>query len=125
MNESETYIGKINFYSTASKGTIQKYVTILLPEDTEFNPFEKISVSLSRTLSDAAQDFIGHADSTLPCYQQMRDMDINQTLLFPFNRWKAVRASASSLKKGYGALFNVHKLGKIKEVGDISVTRLA
>ena len=41
----------------------------------------------------------------------MRNMNINDELYFPVQRWGAVRSCANRLKDDYGAVYVVNKIG--------------
>lgn len=51
-------------------------------------------------------------------------MDIEDIVVFPYEKWNAVRSAASTIGKQFHSKFIVSKIGKHNEVGDISVKRV-
>lgn len=49
---------------------------------------------------------------------KMRKMNVGDWLFFPIGRWGAVRASATAMKKQYGCVFRVNRIGD-----EVRVTR--
>lgn len=41
---------------------------------------------------------------------KIKNMEVNDWLFFPISRWNACRSAASTLKKCYGAVFEVHRV---------------
>lgn len=60
-----------------------------------------------------------------PSYSMLRGMEIGDRLQFPYEDWKAIRTTASKLKKDFGATYHVKKLAPNGEVGKIEVIRLS
>lgn len=58
-------------------------------------------------------------------YGKIRMMDIGDCLVFPYEKWNAVRSAAAMIKKVYGGKFNVFKLAAPGEAGNIKIIRTA
>ena len=58
-------------------------------------------------------------------YTALRQMDVNDRILFPYEKWSTVRTSASKLKRQFGCLFRVRKTGEFNEHGKIEVVRIS
>lgn len=119
---SEQYTGRIQqSYKLRGQKTM-KYLTIPLPEDSDFASLEKVSVTISRVPPEE-EERIPFADPERSCYEQMRNMNIGEKLQFPYDRWQDLRTCAAKLKALYEVVFTVHKMGR--KVSDILVIRLA
>jgi len=57
-------------------------------------------------------------------YRIMRNMNVGETKLFPFDRWNAARATASKLKESFGCVYKVTKKGETNSESEIQVVRL-
>ena len=58
-------------------------------------------------------------------FSAMRQMDVYDRLVFPYEKWNSVRTAASKLKKQFGCTFRVRKDGPHNEKGDIVVVRIS
>ena len=57
-------------------------------------------------------------------YHVLKNMDVGQFVLFPFEKWNAVRSCASMLKRVYGCRFRVTKEAPNNQIGRIKAIRL-
>lgn len=62
---------------------------------------------------------------SIKSYSVLREMNVGDKHIFPYELWNTVRTAASTLKKQYGSVFKVIKLGRTNEIGDIEVKRLS
>lgn len=56
-------------------------------------------------------------------YRIIRNMDVGEKRVFPYESWNAVRSAAGAIKRVYGTTFRVVKLAKSGEIGDIEIIR--
>lgn len=130
----EKYETKIIYSQTTTGDNPVRYVTVVLPDCSDFSPEESVEVSITAyrnetgIYSSPPEKRINanrHGKRKGYVYPAMKNLNVgDEPLVFPYSMWQAARSAASILKKNYGVRYAVTKKAPIGIKGDIYITRL-
>lgn len=119
--KKENYRTLVRYYTSRPEQKKQKYITIVLPENSKFNIDDCVSISIEPSQEPFTVSVSSSKRITIGSI--LRQMEISDVVTFDIARWETVRSVASQLKRYYGCTYSVRKDKHNKE--NIIVTRLS
>lgn len=126
------------FIQTFSEDILNKPKFVISPTDSELDKqklytteqmlemFRAGFLAITRTdFGKEALKKVRHGKVPDNPYRILRNLNVNDSVTFPYITWSAVRTAASKLKSEFGVIYRVNKIARAGQVGDIEVTRLS
>ena len=112
---SESYDSTIQYTDSSVSGNPMKYISFVLPDNTAFDEYENIKVTISGWVpSYSIDEKTGQkiATNRISANSILRNMNVGDVVFFPKERWDCVRTAAAKLKSTFSALYMVNKVQK-------------